>query len=168
MIKHCLVVFVTVKLCFEISKVVSLYPGMGLLDTDTHTILFKQLYKEIQFTTPVVQYLFFMLSVPIPPNYCAPTPIIPIPPLPTQAVSLKHILKEKQGDYLYPIRTIHILNLDSKTFFPSLFIVDCADQYQYLGNCAPTALGCTIAQILILTNCSSTTAFAKKVYVKLS
>ena len=149
MTKHCLIVFVTDKLCFEISKVVSLYPGMGLLDTDTHTILFKQLYKEVQFTTHVVQYLFFMLSVPIPPNDCAPHPHYPHPPI-THTSTLKHILKEKQGDYLYSIRTIHILILDSKTFFASLFIVDCSDQYQYLGNCAPTAVGCAISQILIL------------------
>lgn len=36
-------------------EVVSLYRGMGLLDADTRTILFKQ---PVQFTAPVVQCLF--------------------------------------------------------------------------------------------------------------
>lgn len=68
---------VTDKLYFEISKVVSCYTGMGLLDADTHTILFKQLYRVVQFTAPVAKYLFLnllLLFVPIPPTDYAPPP----------------------------------------------------------------------------------------------
>lgn len=68
---------VTDKLYFEISKVVSCYTGMGLLDADTHTILFKQICRVVQFTAPVAKYLFLnllLLFVPIPPTDYAPPP----------------------------------------------------------------------------------------------
>lgn len=50
---------------------------MGRLDADTHTILFEQLYRVVQFTAPVAKYLFLnllLLFVPIPPTDYAPPP----------------------------------------------------------------------------------------------